>query len=103
MLGSCTFDKLKDKIKKLNIVQSNNYYITANTTKRYCSRTEGNLFSINNIVLDFDIHTRMNQYDREQLIEDFVWYLRRDVFCAKDDTGIPMPNVIHYTQRGVQM
>lgn len=103
IMGSCTFAQLGDKIKKLNIIQSNNYYITANTTKRYRGRSENNLFSINNIVLDFDIHSRMNQHDREELIEDFVWYLKRDLFSVHDGTGIPMPNVIHYTGRGVQL
>ena len=102
-MGSCTFAQLGDKIKKLNIIQSNNYYITANTTKRYRGRSENNLFSINNIVLDFDIHSRMNQHDREELIEDFIWYLKRDLFTVRDGTGIPMPNVIHYTGRGVQL
>lgn len=102
-MGSCTFAQLGDKIKKLNIIQSNNYYITANTTKRYRGRSENNLFSINNIVLDFDIHSRMNQHDREELIEDFIWYLKRDLFTIRDGTGIPMPNVIHYTGRGVQL
>ena len=103
IMGSCTFAQLGDKIKKLNIIQSNNYYITANTTKRYRGRSEKNLFSINNIVLDFDIHSRMNQHDREEMIEDFIWYLKRDLFTARDGTGIPMPNVIHYTGRGVQL
>jgi predicted DNA-binding transcriptional regulator AlpA len=102
-MGSCTFAQLGDKIKKLNIIQSNNYYITANTTKRYRGRSENNLFSINNIVLDFDIHSRMNQHDREELIEDFIWYLKRDLFTTRDGTGIPMPNVVHYTGRGVQL
>ena len=102
-MGSCTFTQLGEKIKKLNIIQSNNYYITANTTKRYRGRSEKNLFSINNIVLDFDIHSRMNQHDREELIEDFIWHLKRDLFSVRDGTGIPMPNVIHYTGRGVQL
>lgn len=101
ILGSCPFDKLSDRIAGLNILQSNNYYITANTTVRYRARAEKNLFSINNIVLDFDIHSRMNQHDREELIEDFIWYLKRDLFSMSD--GIPMPNVIHYTGRGVQL
>lgn len=103
IMGSCTFTQLGEKIKKLNIIQSNNYYITANTTKRYRGRSEKNLFSINNIVLDFDIHSRMNQHDRDELIEDFIWYLKRDLFTVRDGTGIPMPNVIHYTGRGVQL
>lgn len=100
VLGSCTFDKLEQKIRKLDILQSCNYYITANTTVRHRSRAEKNLFSINNIVLDFDIHTRMNQHDREELLNAFVWYLKRDLFY--ETSGIA-PNVIHYTQRGVQL
>ena len=103
IMGSCTFAQLGEKIKKLNIIQSNNYYITANTTKRYRGRSENNLFSINNIVLDFDIHSRMNQHDREELIDAFIWYLKRDLFTTRDGTGIPMPNVIHRTGRGVQL
>ena len=100
VLGSCTFDKLEQKIAKLDILQSCNYYITANTTARHRSRAEKNLLSLNNIVLDFDIHTRMNQHDREELLDAFVWYLKRDLFY--DTSGIA-PNVIHYTQRGVQL
>lgn len=100
VLGSCTFDKLEQKIEKLDILQSCYYYITANTTVRHRSRAEKNLFSINNIVLDFDIHTRMNQHDREELLEAFVWYLKRDLFYYTSGLS---PNVIHYTGRGVQL
>lgn len=102
-LGYCYFEDLPNRIKNLDIMQSRNYYITANATKQYTKRCSDNLFSLNNIVLDFDIHSRMNQAYRDDLIEDFVWRIKRDLFDIIAPFSIPKPNVIHYTGRGVQL
>ena len=80
--------------------KSQNYYIMANTVKRFTKRSGENLFSLNNIVMDFDIHSKISQYEREMLINEFVWRLKRDLFTTGE---LITPNVIHYTGRGVQL
>lgn len=102
-LGYCEFDKLQEKLENLTILKSRNYYITANKMKRYTQRKTENLFSLNNIVLDFDIHQRMNQNDRISLIEDFVWYMKKDLLNVMEPYNIPKPNIIHFTGRGIQI
>lgn len=101
-LGYCDNEHLQERIGQLKILRNCNYYITANSTKRFTSRSGNNLFSLNNIVLDFDIHKRMNRWERTHLIEEFVWRSKRDLFYIQAPYNIPVPNVIHYTGRGVQ-
>ena len=72
----------------------------ANTVKRFTKRSGENLFSLNNIVMDFDIHSKISQYEREMLINEFVWRMNRDLFTTGE---LITPNVIHYTGRGVQL
>ena len=48
----------------------------------------------------FDIHSKISQYEREMLINEFVWRLNRDLFTTGE---LITPNVIHYTGRGVQL
>lgn len=100
-LGGYVFSELPGRIEKLSISKQQDYYITANTIKQYAPRRAEHLFSLNNIVLDFDIHERMNHYQRQGLIDEFVWRIKRDLFFLSD--GIPIPNVIHHTGRGVQI
>ncbi len=103
-VGVASPKEIAEKAGSLTVYKSKNYYITANTIKPFCSRRGENLFSLNNIVLDFDIHDQMNHYDRKVLIEDFIWRLKRDLFIEGNprDT-IPAPNIIHSTGRGVQL
>ena len=99
-LGYVDFAHIQDRAENLTIKKSQNYYIMANTIKQFTSRTSDNLFSLNNIVLDYDIHSPMQQHERELLIDEFVWRLHRDLFTPGE---MITPNVIHYTGRGVQL
>ena len=98
-LGYADFEHIEEKAENLKIKKSQNYYVMANTVKRYTTRTSDNLFSLNNIVLDYDIHRNISRYEREQLIDEFVWRLNRDLFTTGE---LITPNVVHYTGRGVQ-
>ena len=99
-LGYADFEHIEEKAENLKIKKSQNYYVMANTVKRYTTRTSDNLFSLNNIVLDYDIHSNISRYEREQLIDEFVWRLNRDLFTTGE---LITPNVVHYTGRGVQL
>lgn len=99
-LGYTDFEHIEEKAETLKIKKTQDYYIMANTVKRYTTRTSDNLFSFNNIVLDYDIHSNISRYEREQLIDEFVWRLNRDLFTTGE---LITPNVIHYTGRGVQL
>ena len=99
-LGYTDFEHIKEKAEHLTINKSQNYYLMANTVKRYTTRSSDNLFSLNNIVLDFDIHTNISRYEREQLLDEFVWRMKRDLFTTGE---LPIPNIVHYTGRGVQL
>lgn len=102
-LGSYYPKDLPERIENLKIMKSMNYYITANSTFPFTQRRSENIFSLNNIVLDFDIHERMNPYLREELIEEFVWRAKRDLFFIQGEFKVPIPNVIHKTGRGCQL
>lgn len=102
-LGSCLPKDLPERIETLKIMKSMNYYITANSTYPFTKRRSENIFSLNNIVLDFDIHGKMNKHQRECLIEDFIWRIKRDLFFIKGEFKIPIPNILHKTGRGVQL
>ncbi len=99
-LGYSDFEHIEEKGETLKYKKSQNYYVMANTVKRYTTRTSDNLFSLNNIVLDYDIHSNIPRYEREQLIDEFVWRLNRDLFTTGE---LITPNVVHYTGRGVQL
>lgn len=99
-LGYTDFEHIEEKAENLKIKKSQNYYIMANTVKRFTARTSDNLFSLNNIVLDYDVHTNISRYEREQLIDEFVWRLNRDLFTTEE---LITPNIVHYTGRGVQL
>ena len=99
-LGYSDFEHIEEKARNTKIHKSQNYYIMANSVKRFTKRSGENLFSLNNIVMDFDIHSKISQYEREMLINEFVWRLKRDLFTTGE---LITPNVIHYTGRGVQL
>ena len=81
--------------EKIKIKKDRDYYITANTlTKR--ERKNENLFSLRNIVIDIDCHTEIPNYERDELLQEFIFRMYRD--CE-----IPTPNIIHYTGRGLQL
>ena len=102
-LGGCYYADLQQRIDNLTIMKSRNYYITANATIPFSRRCSNNLLFLSNIVLDFDIHKRMNQDYREELIEEFIWRIKRDLFNIPEPFRLCAPNVLHRTSRGVQM
>lgn len=99
-LGYSDFQHIKEKIENLIINPNQDYYIMANTVNQYTKRTSDNLFSLNNIVIDCDIHSDISLYERDEIIKDFIWRLNRDLFELDE---LPKPNVIHYTGRGIQL
>lgn len=102
-LGSSDFKHLTEKIKSIKIHKSLDYYLTANTTMQFTRRNADNLFSLNNIVIDFDIHSAISDNERSELLEEFIFRVKRDLLNIQPPFRIPKPNVIHYTGRGVQM
>lgn len=102
-LGSCVFEDLPKRIEKMEFLKSRNYYITANTTVQYTQRRNYNLFSLSNIVLDFDFHKRENQHIRTETLESFIWYVKRDLFYISKQFSIPCCNCIVRTGRGIQL
>lgn len=99
-LGYSDFHHIKEKAENLNINPKQDYYIMANTVNQYTKRTSDNLFSLNNIVIDCDIHSDITSYERNELIEDFIWRLNRDLFSLNE---LPKCNIAHYTGRGIQL
>ena len=82
-LGYSDFKNIKEKAENLKINKSQDYYIMANTIKRFTTRNSDNLFSLNNIVMDFDIHSKnIPNYEKETLIDEFCWRLKRDLFTT---------------------
>ena len=98
-LGYSDFQHIKEKAENLKINPKQDYYIMANTVKQYTKRTSDNLFSLNNIVIDCDIHSDISSYERDEIIKDFIWRLNRDLFKLDE---LPKCNVIHHTGRGIQ-
>lgn len=99
-LGYSDFQHIKEKIENLIINPNQDYYIMANTVNQYTKRTSDNLFSLNNIVIDCDIHSDISPYERDEIIEDFIWRLNRDLFNLNE---LPKCNIAHYTARGIQL
>ena len=102
-LGYTDFEHIEEKAENLKIKKSQNYYIMANTVKRFTTRTSDNLFSLNNIVIDIDCHSKSNvisRYEVIQLTEEIGWRLNRDLFTTGE---LITPNIIHYTGRCVQL
>ncbi len=102
-LGGCFFADLPKRIDELTILKTRNYYITANAMIPFQRRCADNLFVLSNIVIDFDLHERMNQIQREEITEQLIWRIKRDLFFIPEPFGIITPNIIHRTGRGVQL
>ena len=63
-LGCCYFEDIEERISNLKILKSNDYYITKNGLKPYSKRCAEKLFTLNNICLDIDFHSRQNAFDK---------------------------------------
>lgn len=86
---------LAEKIKDFYLYPDCNYYISANTYKTPFSRTHDNLFCYHNIVIDIDIHDNPDEGElvrAERIISNYLTSI-----------NFPLPNVIHWTGRGIQL
>lgn len=102
-LGYTDFEHIEEKAENLKIKKSQDYYIMANTVKRFTTRTSDNLFSLNNIIIDIDCHSKSNvisRYEVLKLTEEIGWRLNRDLWTCGE---LEMPNIVHYTGRGIQL
>ena len=85
--------------KMADFHQYQEYFLTANSFSTPKERKKKNLYTIQNIVLDIDIHSAKR--DREFFVQrlDAVLYL-----AFKDKTfPLPVPNTVVYTGRGIQL
>ena len=85
--------------KMADFHQYQEYFLTANSFSTPKERKKKNLYTIQNIVLDIDIHSAKR--DREVFVQrlDAVLYL-----AFKDKTfPLPVPNTVVYTGRGIQL
>lgn len=98
-MGYVDVNQYQDKINDLKIYSKYDYYVTANTTKTN-ERTIENLFSYNNIVIDIDCHETTELYIIQQLLDELLYRLERDLFNTLE---LPEPNIIVKTGRGVQL
>lgn len=86
---------LAEKIKDFYVYADCNYYISANTYKTPFDRTHDNLFCFHNIVIDIDIHDNPDEGElvrAERIISNYL-----------QSISFPLPNVIHWTGRGIQL
>lgn len=83
------------KLETIKTYKTYDYYITANTLK-FKKRRNANLYSFHNIVVDIDLHVEMNTYERQEILEEFLFRVERD-------TALPTPNIQHFTGRGLQL
>lgn len=90
--------QLKDYFDEFEYNEDCDYYISANTFKSY-KRSTDNLFALNNIVVDIDNHSDINEYDRNRLLESFVFRLKEFI----NENIIICPNVVVLTGRGIQL
>lgn len=77
------------------------YYLTKNTFTRPHGRTNGNLFTFHNIVIDIDAHKCGDDYYIKQELDILTRYLASD--ACLDFYGVPCPNTIVHTGRGMQL
>ena len=94
-----TSDVGKSLEKMEDFHQYQEYFLTANSFSTPKERKKKNLYTIQNIVLDIDIHSAKR--DRDFFVQrlDAVLYL-----AFKDKTfPLPVPNTVVYTGRGIQL
>ena len=73
-------------------------YITANCMKDLGARSQKNLFSLNNIVIDIDAHGK-----KEKDIRKMTDILETCLTELLQDEGLSLPNTIVHTGRGLQL
>lgn len=102
-LGCCYFEDIEEHIRNMKILKSNNYYITKNGLKPYSKRCAEKLFTLNNICLDIDFHSRANAFERMCILEKFEFYFFRDLINIQPPFNIPKPSVWVRSGRGFQL
>ena len=102
-LGCCFFENIGERISNLKVLKSNDYYITKNGLKPYSKRCAEKLFTLNNICLDIDFHSRQNAFDRMCVLEKFEFYFFRDLINIQPPFNIPKPSVWVRSGRGFQI
>jgi hypothetical protein len=94
-----SLNELRPYVMMVHASNRLDYYITANTVSGV-NRRESELFGLQNIVIDIDVHDKERRRDVPRLIQAFLWRCKRDLW----GTGaIPSPNSIVRTGRGVQL
>lgn len=82
-----------------NLYPYTEYYITANGFRNSKLRKESNLFTYYNIVMDIDCHQAVEPGQLASAIRSFLYFLKET--CKAP--GLPLPNTIIHTGRGVQL
>ena len=91
---------IEKAIKKLKTYQNINYYITTNGFTGTPGRIQQNLFSLNNIVIDIDCHSKsLTPGLLDQQLDHLVQLMVHDWV---DDIDLLMPNAVVRTGRGLQ-
>lgn len=86
--------ELDDALDHLTVDNDADYYITANRTSS-ATRRKDNLISYHNIVIDLDRHDGADV--------DIIAAAKGLLLAFEERDSAPLPNVIHYTGRGVQL
>lgn len=92
-----SLSELRQYLLLVHASQRLDYYITANTVCGTSRNIDG-LFGLQNIVIDVDCHEE--GIDTAELVQAFIWRCNRDLWDAE---GLPSPNSIVRTGRGVQL
>lgn len=92
-----SLSELRQYVLMVHASQRLDYYITANTVNGTSRNIDG-LFGLQNIVIDVDCHDE--GADAAALVQSFLWRCSRDLWDAE---GLPSPNSIVRTGRGVQL
>ena len=92
-----SLSELRQYVLMVHASQRLDYYITANTVNGTSRNIDG-LFGLQNIVIDVDCHDE--DADTAALVQAFLWRCNRDLWGAE---GLPRPNSIVRTGRGVQL
>lgn len=98
-LSRRNIDELAQFIPEMHISRNLDYYIMANTVNSV-NRNTDDVFSLNNIVIDIDCHSESLEMSSAELSQAFIWRCQRDLWSSE---GIPAPNSVVYTGRGVQL
>ena len=99
MVRTISTIKEGSSLPEINAFSSRNYYVTANVF-RGGVRRKSQLFALTNIVVDIDNH----KIPRRDWLQEFIDGVANTLLTVwLPATGIPLPNSIIYTGRGLQL